>query len=145
LPAVLAGLSRDEADQRARETLTRVGLEHRMSHKPLEMSGGQQQRTAIARALVNRPTILLADEPTANLDFATGEEIIALLGELSRELGVTVITATHDHKMLKASDRIVWIVDGAVSRIENAGDIVIEAGHIEGAPSASHGPSDAKK
>jgi putative ABC transport system ATP-binding protein len=81
------------------------------------MSGGQQQRVAIARALANSPDILLADEPTGNLDLKTGEEIIELFSHLRDTLGVTIITATHDLKMLKASDRIVWIEDGRLARV----------------------------
>ena len=131
LPALLAGASPAEAEQRARKVLERVGLEHRLTHRPDELSGGQQQRVAIARALVNTPTIILADEPTANLDLHTGEEIIQLLGHFCRELGVTVITATHDHKMLKASDRIVWIKDGQVDRVERVEDLHIEEGGLE--------------
>jgi putative ABC transport system ATP-binding protein len=95
------------------------------------LSGGQQQRVAIARALANDPAILLADEPTANLDQHTGEEIIALMSRLCKEEGVTVITATHDHKMLAASDRIVWIKGGNVDRIENVADLDIRVGSIQ--------------
>jgi putative ABC transport system ATP-binding protein len=130
LPALFAGASPEDSERRAREVLERVGLGHRLDHRPDELSGGQQQRVAIARALVNQPTIVLADEPTANLDLKTGEEIIELLQHLCRDLKVTVVTATHDHKMLKASDRIVWIKDGRVDRVENAADLKIETGGI---------------
>ena len=130
LPGLLAGNAPAEAERRAKEVLERVGLGNRLDHRPDELSGGQQQRVAVARALVNQPTIILADEPTANLDLKTGEEIIELLQHLCRDLKVTVITATHDHKMLKASDRIVWIKDGRVDRIENARDLKIETGGI---------------
>jgi putative ABC transport system ATP-binding protein len=82
------------------------------------LSGGQQQRVAVARALANTPSVILADEPTGNLDTGTGAEIIALLKELNREKGVTIITATHDPKMLASSDRICWIRDGLLDRIE---------------------------
>jgi len=136
LPALMMGASQQEANRRAEEVLTRVGLAHRLHHRPDELSGGQQQRVAIARALVNNPTIILADEPTGNLDLHTGEEIIDLLQHFCRELGVTVITATHDHKMLKASDRIVWIKDGSVDRIERADAIEIDEGGIEEATAA---------
>ncbi|NQT93028.1 MAG: ATP-binding cassette domain-containing protein, partial [Lentisphaerae bacterium] len=111
--------------------LDRVGL---MAHKdkfPGQLSGGQQQRVAIARALANDPSIILADEPTANLDMHTGEEIIGLLAHLCRQEGVTVITATHDHKMLATSDRIVWIKGGAVDRIQKVADMDINVGKIE--------------
>lgn len=131
LPGIFAGLTHDEATAAAEEVLKRVGLGHRLTHRPHELSGGQQQRVAIARALVNKPTIILADEPTGNLDLQTGEEIIELLRELVREQNVTVITATHDHKMLKVSDRIVWIKDGGIDRVERASDLQIEEGGID--------------
>ena len=136
LPSLMMGLTPEEANARAEAVLTRVGLADRLTHRPDELSGGQQQRVAIARALVNSPTIILADEPTGNLDLHTGEEIINLLQELCRETGTTVITATHDHKMLKASDRIVWIKDGNVDRIEKVTDLDIEEGGIEEASAA---------
>jgi len=131
LPAVLAGNSTAEAESRAREVLGKVGLSERVDHRPDELSGGQQQRVAIARALVNTPTIILADEPTANLDLHTGEQIIELLQGLCADLHITIVTATHDHKMLKASHRIVWIKDGRVDRIENVADLTIEEGGME--------------
>ncbi|MBI2438486.1 MAG: ABC transporter ATP-binding protein [Lentisphaerae bacterium] len=118
MPLLFSGLCQAEAVARARDVLTLVGLEHRLLHRPDELSGGQQQRVALARALANHPAIILADEPTANLDTHTGEEIIALMNQLSKQQGVTVVTATHDHKMLAASDRIVWIKDGAIERVE---------------------------
>jgi putative ABC transport system ATP-binding protein len=139
LPAVLAGEDPRAAEERAEAMLARVGLGHRLRHRPDELSGGQQQRVAIARALVNRPTIVLADEPTGNLDLQTGEEIIALLGEFARELGVTVITATHDYKMLKASDRIVWMKDGAIDRVERAADVRIDEGGMDAAAAPAGG------
>ncbi|MCG3148802.1 MAG: putative ABC transporter ATP-binding protein YknY [Verrucomicrobiae bacterium] len=117
LPMSFAGKDSEEARDRALEILEMVGLKERALHKPAEMSGGQQQRVAIARALANSPDILLADEPTGNLDLKTGEEIIELFRKLRDDLGVTIITATHDLKMLKASDRIVWIDDGRLARI----------------------------
>ena len=130
LPLLFSGKSPEEAAVRAKKVLTRVGLGHRLTHRPDEMSGGQQQRVAIARALANDPAIILADEPTANLDLVTGEEIIELLSELSDEYGVTVITATHDHKMLATSDRILWIKDGAVDRLERRDDLDIRIGSV---------------
>ena len=130
LPLLFSGLSPQEAEKRAQEVLTRVGLGHRLTHRPDEMSGGQQQRVAIARALANDPAIILADEPTANLDLVTGEEIINLLSSLSKEYGVTVITATHDHKMLATSDRILWVKDGGVDRLQRREDLDIRVGKV---------------
>ena len=103
-------------------------MEHRLHHKPSQLSGGQQQRVAIARSLANHPSIVLADEPTGNLDEKTGKEIIALLRQLNREHGVTIISATHDHKMVDVSDRIVWIRDGRVDKVENREDIEVNVG-----------------
>jgi putative ABC transport system ATP-binding protein len=117
LPATFVGDSKAEARRKATEVLDRVGLSHRLNHKPGELSGGQQQRVAVARALVNTPDVILADEPTANLDSKTGGELIELLGQLNRERGVTIICATHDHKMLQASQRICAIRDGRLEKI----------------------------
>jgi putative ABC transport system ATP-binding protein len=113
------------------QLLDLVGLGDRFSHKPFELSGGQQQRVAVARALANDPAIILADEPTGNLDLTTGEEIIALLKRLSQERGVTVISATHDFKMLNVSDRVIWIRDGRVDKIENREELSISIGQID--------------
>ena len=132
LPMVFAGMTTDEARDKGVELLKRVGLGDRLHHKPFELSGGQQQRVAIARAMANDPSLILADEPTGNLDIKTGTEIIELLKELNEERGVTVISATHDHKMLSASDRIVWIRDGKIDRIEDRSAVKIEVGTIEG-------------
>ena len=131
LPGLLLGLSRREAHDRAATQLQRVGLGDRLHHRPDELSGGQQQRVAIARAFVNNPSIILADEPTGNLDLKTGEDIINQLSTLSREDGVTIISATHDHKMLSVSDRVVWIAGGRIERIERREDLNIEVGSIE--------------
>ncbi len=130
MPLIFNGWEQARAEERAKQILERVGLGHRMTHRPDELSGGQQQRVAIARALANEPAIILADEPTGNLDLHTGEEIINLLAELSRELGVTVISATHDHKMLATSDRILWIKDGKKDRLERREDITIRIGAV---------------
>lgn len=132
LPQIFLGVDEDEAHSRAAEVLTYVGLGDRLTHRPDELSGGQQQRVAIARALVNEPTILLADEPTGNLDLDTGKEIITLFKDLSVDRGVTVISATHDHKMLAASDRIVWIADGKIEKIQEVSDMDINVGSIKG-------------
>ena len=130
LPRVFMGASVTEADEVAAESLKQVGLGHRLDHRPDELSGGQQQRVAIARALVNDPTIILADEPTANLDLQTGAEIIEILKGLSVERGVTIITATHDHKMLKNSDRVLYIRDGQVDKILKRDELDIQEGDI---------------
>ena len=132
LPQIFLGVEEDGANARASEVLTYVGLGDRLTHRPDELSGGQQQRVAIARALANEPSILLADEPTGNLDLNTGEDIIKLFKKLSDETGVTVICATHDHKMLAASDRIVWIADGKIEKIQNVADMDIQVGGIGG-------------
>ncbi len=131
LPAIFMGLAPDKADEVASERLKQVGLGHRLDHRPDELSGGQQQRVAIARALVNDPTIILADEPTANLDLKTGAEIIEIMKGLSVDEGVTIITATHDHKMLANSDRVLWIRDGQVDKIQTAAELDIQEGQIE--------------
>jgi putative ABC transport system ATP-binding protein len=129
---IFAGYSPDQARRDAAEVLTRVGLGHRLTHLPSEVSGGQQQRIAIARALVNKPEVILADEPTGNLDLKTGQEIIDLLNEMKRSLGITVVTATHDMKMLSASDTVVWISSGKIEKMARKGEIEIEVGTIDG-------------
>jgi putative ABC transport system ATP-binding protein len=130
LPMVFAGMNNDAAVQKGMKLLAQVGLGDRHSHKPFELSGGQQQRVAIARALANDPAIILADEPTGNLDLTTGEDVIALLKRLSQERGVTVISATHDFKMLNVSDKVVWIRDGRVDKIEDRDELSISIGRI---------------
>lgn len=132
LPTVFAGLSNDEGIERGVELLKIVGLGDRLHHKPNELSGGQQQRVAIARSLANNPAIVLADEPTGNLDLKTGKEIIVLLKKLNEEQGVTIISATHDLKMLDISDRVIWIRDGQIERIEERADLDIKVGEMEG-------------
>jgi putative ABC transport system ATP-binding protein len=126
LPMLFAGLPQADAQDKAAELLRKVGLGDRLLHKPVQMSGGQQQRVAIARSLANDPAILLADEPTGNLDVNTGRDIIDLLRELNQAEGVTVITATHDHKMLVVSDRIAWIRDGKLVRMQKREEIKIQ-------------------
>lgn len=118
LPTVFAGLPRDEGLEKAQKLLSNVGLGDRVDHRPTELSAGQQQRVAIARAMANDPAIILADEPTGNLDLNTGMEIIDLLHGLNKTRGMTLIAATHDLKMIKASDRIVWMRDGKIEKIE---------------------------
>ena len=126
-PMVFAGVPREERRKKSKELLKLVGLENRIKNKPGQLSGGHQQRVAIARALANDPAIVLADEPTANLDLATGLEIIDLLKRLNLEQGTTIITATHDLKMINISDRIIWVRDGRVDRIEDRADVQISA------------------
>lgn len=131
LPMVFGGMNNDEAVEKGMQLLDLVGLGERFSHKPFELSGGQQQRVAIARALANDPAIILADEPTGNLDLKTGEEIITLLKSLSKERKVTVISATHDIKMLNVSDQVVWISDGRIDKIENRDELEISVGVVD--------------
>lgn len=132
LPMIFAGTPTDDCVEKGIKLLNLVGLGDRLQHKPSELSGGQQQRVACARALANDPAIILADEPTGNLDLKTGTEIIHLLKRLNKEQGVTIISATHDLKMLDISDRIVWIRDGQVERIEARADLDLKVGQVEG-------------
>ncbi len=122
----------DDGIERGIEFAEHRRLGERLHHKPNELSEGQQQRVAIARSLANNPAIVLADEPTGNLDLKTGKEIIMLLKELNQEQGVTIISATHDLKMLDVSDRVVWIRDGTIERIEERADLDIRVGEMEG-------------
>jgi len=112
LPVQFDDKSRFKPEKRARELLELVGLGHRLNHKPRELSGGEQQRVAIARALANQPAILLGDEPTGNLDSERGEEILNLIQQLRRDLGLTVILVTHDPKVASRSDRTLTMKDG---------------------------------
>jgi len=113
LPLRLAEVDRDERAGRVREALERVRLEKRLTHRPSELSGGEQQRAALARALVNRPTLLLADEPTGNLDSATGESILGLLRKIQQSLGMTIVLVTHEHRLAERfADRIASVADG---------------------------------
>jgi len=130
LPMIFAGLSADDAREKGAQILARVGLGDRIFHRPYEMSGGQQQRVAVARALANDPVIILADEPTGNLDVKTGEEIIQLLVTLKEQSRITIISATHDMKMLDVSDRILWIRDGKIQRLEERHNLDIKVGGI---------------
>ena len=112
LPARMARVSVDECTARALKLLERVGLRDRVDHKPYELSGGEQQRVAIARALINEPELILADEPTGNLDSHTGVGIIDLLCEIQRERQATLIIATHDAKVAARAPRVIQLVDG---------------------------------
>jgi putative ABC transport system ATP-binding protein len=117
LPLIYAGMSSAERLERAKQAMRQVDLEQRMLHKPNELSGGQRQRVAVARALVNNPSILLADEPTGNLDTATGNEIMALFERL-HEQGNTIILVTHEHDIAQHAWRIIHIRDGKIEKDE---------------------------
>ena len=115
LPLMFVGVLHEERQLRARELLVKVGLEERLDHRPTQLSGGEQQRVAIARALVARPTIILADEPTGNIDSATGTEIMALLRRLNKEQGVTLLLVTHDMSAADFADRVFQVRDGQIT------------------------------
>jgi len=108
-------LTSKEIDKRAKKLLDMVGLSHRETHKPGELSGGEQQRVAIARALINNPKILVADEPTGNLDAKTGEEILDLILKINKDMHLTIIMATHNEEIAKLADRVVNISDGIIT------------------------------
>jgi putative ABC transport system ATP-binding protein len=120
LPLLLAHRDAREADRRAAELAERVGLAHRLRHFPPQLSGGEMQRAAIARAVIHQPALLIADEPTGNLDSENGARVLALLGELNRDLGVTILLATHGAETAAAADRVLHMRDGRVERIELA-------------------------
>ena len=114
MPALIGGGSRKEAESRAKELLDMVNLASRASHKPSALSGGEQQRTAIARALINRPSVVLADEPTGNLDTKNRDEIYALLGDVRRKFGQTIVIVTHDERLAAQTDRKIEMSDGRI-------------------------------
>ena len=120
LPLAIAGVSESDEVNRAKDMLKLVGLETRMNHKPAELSGGEQQRVAMARALINNPKILLADEPTGNLDTKTGWEIVQLMQKLNDEKGQTFVVITHDPTIAETADRIIHLKDGVVEGIKEA-------------------------
>ena len=122
LPLELIGIKPDEIQQRVSSLLLRVGLEHMLDRYPDSLSGGEQQRTAVARALSHRPKILLADEPTGNLDEETGQIVISLLTELARDQGTTMLIVTHSRQVAKAADRILKLQHGALTKIEEPGN-----------------------
>jgi putative ABC transport system ATP-binding protein len=118
LPLVYAGTSLRQRRERAEEVLEAVGLGDRLDHMPNELSGGQQQRVAIARALVNEPAIILADEPTGNLDSRSGEEVMAILQSLNRDRGITILLVSHDPRISHHGERIIHLFDGKVTEEE---------------------------
>ena len=116
VPLTLAGVPRRERRRRAAEALDAVGLGHRLTHRPAELSGGERQRVAVARALINRPRLVLADEPTGNLDSATGQEVAALLFEHVRATGAALVLVTHDEELARAgTDRVCRMADGRLA------------------------------
>lgn len=117
LPMTFQGISNEKKVYRARNLLSAVGLSHRLNNLPSELSGGEKQRVAIARALVNDPEVILADEPTGNLDSKTGSDILTLLKNLQRKEGKTLIMVTHDDKIAKQADRIAHLSDGQIIKI----------------------------
>jgi len=120
LPLIYAGVKKSEREEKARRALERVEMKARMSHKPAELSGGERQRVAVARALVNEPSLLLADEPTGNLDSRTGREILNLFHRI-HEQGNTIIMVTHDREVADQAQRIIHIRDGQIERDERKG------------------------
>jgi lipoprotein-releasing system ATP-binding protein len=114
MPGLIARLSRREAEERAEGILTKVGLQARLTHRVGELSGGEQQRVAIARALVMSPKLLLADEPTGNLDMTTGDGIVDLLVNLNRSEGITMVIVTHNHRLAQRMSRLIELVDGTI-------------------------------
>lgn len=120
LPLTIGGMPEKESMEKAKEMLRFMGLETRMNHRPSELSGGEQQRVAIARALVNNPKIVLADEPTGNLDTKTGWEIVQLMKKLNEDKGQTFIVVTHDSHIAETADRSVYLKDGLVESVKEA-------------------------
>ena len=114
MPGLIAGEARNNVEERAMALLKRLGLESRAQHKPAELSGGEQQRIAIARALINEPAIILADEPTGNLDTANSEELTQLIRDLAHTTGVSFLIATHDTSLADKADRVMRIKDGVI-------------------------------
>jgi len=129
LPMRFAEVDRAERDNLAHEALTRVGLQSRMKHRPSELSGGEQQRAALARALINRPQLLLADEPTGNLDSHTGTEIMNMVREFNQQLGMTVVMVTHERALAERyAQRLIFLADGKLVGDESNSAVVANAG-----------------
>lgn len=124
LPLIYGGVKKDERKERAIEALSSVGLSSRIYHKPNELSGGQRQRVAIARALITKPSIILADEPTGNLDSRSGEEIMAIFYRLQQQ-GNTIVVVTHEEEIAQHAERIIRIHDGKVARIDKVANRII--------------------
>ena len=120
LPQMIAGVARREAETRGKELLNQVGLSKRADHRPAQLSGGEQQRVAIARALANAPALLLADEPTGNLDHRTSDEVFGLLTKLVKAVGLAAMVATHNLELARRMDRILTITDGYLSEAPRA-------------------------
>jgi len=121
VPLTIAEITREEREERAKDLLNLVGLTERMNHRPLQLSGGEQQRVAVARALVNNPEVIVADEPTGNLDSKTGMEIVSLLHKLNDEKKVTIVIVTHDVTIASKAKRTVYLKDGMVVKEEVKG------------------------
>ena len=118
MPALISGMSSGRASDRAMQLLREVGLTKRTTHRPGELSGGEQQRVAVARALVLEPELILADEPTGNLDMHTGDEIFGMMKELNQKRGITIVMVTHNEKLSAQADRMIRMVDGGIEPIE---------------------------
>lgn len=115
IPAFIAGTRKNVAEKRAKELLAFLGLNERASHKPTELSGGEQQRVAVARALINNPSVIFADEPSGNLDTANKQELHKLFFQLRDEFGVTIVVVTHDNELANSSDVVFTMIDGVIS------------------------------
>ncbi|MCP4423031.1 MAG: ATP-binding cassette domain-containing protein, partial [Chloroflexi bacterium] len=139
VPLMLAGVGREERLTRAAELMAQVGLGHRLSHYPPELSGGEQQRTAVARALIHNPALVLADEPTGNLDTTTGAEVMALLRKMNAEQGITLVVVTHDPDVAAYADRIVRLRDGEIVAVDGEAE-TIEMGKTAVLPPSRHKP-----
>ena len=134
LPLVYSGVGRRERRRRATEALQMVGLGDRLLHQPAELSGGEQQRVAIARALVSEPAIILADEPTGNLDTQAGQEVMAIFQRLNREQGITIILVTHDPEIAEHAQRVIHMRDGLIERDRRVADPVAAGNALAPSP-----------